>query len=361
MLADVYFFFRIRRPQKSSRKRRTRTLMKLRVGIIGLGESWEKGYRPALRTLSDRFEVKALCAEVSHLAQQAAREFGARSVDGFRALCQLDDIEAVLILSPEWYGSLPIYAASEAGKAIYCSSAFDISPVEADKLRRCVDESGVAFMAEFPHRLSPATIRLKELIATRLGRPRLLFCHRRSLSKGKGTRTQAGHNDGFSQELTMLVDWCSYVVGTPATSVFGVRHFESHDEVEDYHVMNLDFSPLGQLGQGATAQISCGRYMPLHWPEAIHFRPPAALQVACERGVAFIDLPATLTWFDAAGRHLESLEAERPVGEMMLLQFHRAVTSLLRKSGDLESAHRSLQIVEAAQRSAIEGRRIFWE
>ena len=74
--------------------------MKIPVGIIGLGESWEKGHRPALRALSDRFEVRAVCAEVAHLAQQAAREFQAAEVDGFRALCQRDDIEAVLLFSP---------------------------------------------------------------------------------------------------------------------------------------------------------------------------------------------------------------------------------------------------------------------
>ena len=38
--------------------------------------------------------------------------------------------------------------------------------------------------------------------------------------------------------------------------------------------------------------------------EAISFRPPAELQVVCERGVAFLDLPSTLIWFDCAGRHM---------------------------------------------------------
>ncbi len=76
--------------------------------------------------------------------------------------------------------------------------------------------------------------------------------------------------------------------------------------------------------------------MPAAWHEAVSYRPPAALQVSCENGVAFIDLPSTLIWFDAAGRHMESLESERPVGEQLLTIFHRAVTSLVRKIGDLE-------------------------
>ena len=57
---------------------------------------------------------------------QAAREFGAVHVDGFRALVARGDIEAVLIFSPQWFGPLPILASSEAGKAVYCASRLDL-------------------------------------------------------------------------------------------------------------------------------------------------------------------------------------------------------------------------------------------
>lgn len=333
--------------------------MKLRVGIIGLGEVWERSHRPALRSLSDRFEVRAVCAEVAHLAQQAARDFHAEEVSGFRALCQRNDVEAVLLFSPEWYGPLPIYAACEAGKAIYCASAFDLKPEQADDVRQRVESAGVAFMAEFPRRLAPATVRLKELIATRLGKPRLLFCHRRaSVERTKNQRRRVGECPATVREMMELVDWCRYVVGQEATSVFGIRHFDESGTSEDYQMMNLDFSEEGKRGIGPTAQISSGHYMPAHWPEAASFRPPAALQVACERGIAFVDLPSTLTWFDEAGRHMESLESERPVGEALLLQFHRAVTSLVLRTVDLEDTYRALRIVQAAEQSAEQGRRI---
>ena len=55
---------------------------------------------------------------------------------------------------------------------------------------------------------------------------------------------------------------------------------------------------------------------------------------------------------------MESLESERPVGEQLLSQFHRAVTSLVRKSGDLEDAYRAVQITLEAKRSFQEGGRI---
>ena len=41
----------------------------------------------------------------------------------------------------------------------------------------------------------------------------------------------------------------------------------------------------------------------------LSFRPPADLQIACEHGIAVVDLPSTLIWFETAGRHMESLES----------------------------------------------------
>lgn len=332
--------------------------MKLRVGIAGLGEAWESRHRPALRALSDRFEVRAVCAEVAQKAEMAAQEFQAVPVDGFRALAFRDDLDAILMLSPDWYGPLPIFAACDAGKAIYCSFALDLAPEKAKELKLRVEESGVAFMAELPRRLSPATIRLKELMATRLGRPQLLFCHERARERPPNGRRHGRRCPWGMRELMESVDWCRYVVGEEPTSVMGVRHASQRGATEDdYQMMSLDFSPPGQLGVGPVAQVSWGNYMHDDWPEAIHFRPPASLQVCCERGVAFIDLPATLIWFDEAGQHRESLERERPVGEQLLTQFHRAVTSLVRKTADLEDAYRALQIVLAARASWSEGRR----
>ena len=67
--------------------------MKLRVGLVGLGPFWESRHRPALRALSDRFEVRAICCQVARHGQQAAKEFGAACVDGYQSLAQRQDID----------------------------------------------------------------------------------------------------------------------------------------------------------------------------------------------------------------------------------------------------------------------------
>jgi predicted dehydrogenase len=334
--------------------------MRLRVGLIGLGEVWQARHAPALRALADRFEVRAICDQVRHRAELAATEFHAEPVDGYHALVQREDIDAVLVLSPHWFGALPILAACESGKAVYCAVGLDLDATEALQIKNRVEESGIAFVAEFPRRQAPATIRLKELIATQLGETSLLFCHQRFADDMQ----VAGLNNANPKHATFRhllgqVDWCRYVVDREPTSVIGVIHASSDGEDgEDYQMMSLNFSPAGQPEKGPIAQISCGRYIPSNWQEAISYRPLATLQASCSKGIAFVDLPAALVWFDEAGRHQESLESERPVGEQLLTHFFRSVTSLVRRTCDLEDAYRAIQVVQAARQSHEEGRRV---
>lgn len=334
--------------------------MRLRVGLVGLGDVWQVRYATALRALADRFEVRAVCDQVRHRAEQAAAEFHAEAVDGYHALARREDIDAVLVLSPQWYGALPILAACESGKAVYCAAGLDLEADQAQQIKQRVEEAGVAFVAEFPRRHAPATIRLRELIASQLGAPRLLFCHQRSVADLPANHL-AGHNPPHPAFRYMIeqIDWCRYVANQEPTAVTGVVHVTGDtSEAEDYQMMSLDFSPRGKPGTGTIAQISCGRYVPPGWQEAITYRPLAALQVSCVRGIAFVDLPATLVWFDESGRHQESLESERPVGELLLTNFYRSVTSLVRKTCDLEDAYHAICVLQAARRSHKEGRRI---
>lgn len=334
--------------------------MKLRVGLVGLGEAWETRYAPALRALADRYEVRAICDPIGHRAAQAARPFGAVVVDGYHALATHEDVDAVMVFSPGWFGALPLLAACDARKAVYCGSELDLQLAETRMIRRRAEERGVTFMAEFVRRHAPATLRLKELIATELGPPQLLFSHQRlgarSRPSGCSDTTSAG---AVRRELTELVDWCCYVVGRWPRFVSGAAHRRSGDHPEeDYRMLSLDFSEREHPGTGPIAQISCGRYIPARWHEAVTYRPLAELQVSCQRGIAFIDLPSTLVWFDEAGRHQESLESERPVGEQILTQFHLAVTNPSCNGPNPDDVYNALLTVQEAARSSREGHRI---
>ncbi|HOM17527.1 MAG TPA: Gfo/Idh/MocA family oxidoreductase [Thermoguttaceae bacterium] len=338
--------------------RTQRAERRIRVGLVGLGPAWEQRRRPAIQALADRFEVRAVCEQVRHRAEQAAAQLGAEVVDGFRSLIAREDVEAVLLLAAQWYGPLPILAACEMGKAVYCGAGLELELEQARIIKQRVQQAGIPLMVELPRRHAPATLRLKELMATRLGGPRLLFCYLRApWSEHPGS--EGFHCGSTGDDLVELVDWCCYLVGQEPTYVTGLTHFGfSADEEADYTMISLDFSPPDQAGVGPLAQISCGRYIPSGWEEAITYRPLAALQIACQQGIAFVDLPSRVVWFDEAGRHLESLETERPVGERLLHQFYRLLTTPGCKSSDLDDAYRAMYIVHQARRSHHLGRRI---
>jgi predicted dehydrogenase len=327
--------------------------MKLRVGVVGIGSAWESRHLPALRALSDRFEVAAFCDPVRHRAEQAARQFNAEVHDGFRRLTRRKDIDGILFLSASFYGPTPIYAACDESKAVFCAAAIELDDAGATKMRKRVEESGIAFMAEFPCRLSPATLRLKELLATKLGAPRLLFCNRRRTSVAKKER-----RDPCSRDLVELVDWCRYVIDAEPTSLLADGHRCADGSQLDYSSVSLDFSAAGEAGTGPLANIRCGYYVPESLHESVAYRRPADLKVVCERGIAFVDLPNTVAWFDEAGQHLETLDHERPVGELLLLHFHRAVESLVLKSSSLADAYRAISIANLAKQSFRTGQRV---
>jgi len=354
--------------------------MKLRVGVVGVGPAWESRHLPALRALSDRFEVRAVCDPVQHRAKQVAQQFNASVHDGFRLLSSREDIDSILQLSARFYGTTPIYAACDQGKAVYCAAAIDMDDAESTALHQRVKESGIAFMAEFPCRLSPATLRLKELIATKLGEPRLLFCNRRKISP-----PNREGSDRCMHDLVELIDWCRFVIKPEPSSVFATAHqvpshlhkspsqnplggpqrpekFEGPSGFgmcsKDYLSVTLDCSPEGETGTGPLAVIGCGDYVPKSLEESLAYRRPADLKVVCERGIAFVDLPHTVAWFDEAGQHLETLDHERPVGELLLLHFHRAVESLILKSSNLKDAYRAIVIANQAKLSCQSGKRL---
>ena len=60
-------------------------------------------------------------------------------------------------------------------KPIYCALPLSGEPRELESIAQLITESGVPFVPEFARRFYPATLRLRELLATTLGPPRLIL------------------------------------------------------------------------------------------------------------------------------------------------------------------------------------------
>jgi predicted dehydrogenase len=302
--------------------------VRLRVGVIGLGRLWESRHKPSLARLEDRFRVTAVYDSVYRRAELEAAQIGCAVCEGLAALVERPDVDVIYLLSRQWFGLHPIGLACAAGKAVYCALPLADDLVELEALAKQVEQSGIVFMPEFARRCYPATLRLKELLATQLGPPRLVVGHSRLYGFDRyavpGPTTQIVPAPLLIDPGSYLLDWCCFVFQALPEDLHGARccvisapqHADQEPDFESF---------VATFAGGATAQISCGRYHRGPWGEASRFLPPPGFQVFAERGAAWLEMPEKIQWSSATGTKEERLALEPTVGDVLNDQFHRLV------------------------------------
>ena len=131
----------------------------IRLGVIGLGRVWDSRHRPALGRLRDRFEVTALCDEVTRRAEIEAKHLDCRAMTGLIALVNSPDVDAIAWLAPQWFGTHPISLARRAGKPIYCGVPLPDDPTPLDQIAATLTigqgEARIFWPAEILYPTSP--------------------------------------------------------------------------------------------------------------------------------------------------------------------------------------------------------------
>ncbi len=143
--------------------------MRLRVGVIGLGRRWRR-YRPILARLRDHIEVRTVCDQVARRAEIEARRLRCTASAGPVELLERGDVEAALLLDPQWFGLWPLEHACRAKKPVFCALSPDSDDAHADALHQQIQESGLPVFLALGPVLAPATMHLRELLTHRLGR-----------------------------------------------------------------------------------------------------------------------------------------------------------------------------------------------
>ena len=144
------------------------TNSKIRVGIIGANPN--RGFAsiahiPALKTLRD-FEITAVCTTRQDSADAAARHFGVPlAFSDAEKLAQHPDVDLVTVSVkvPDHY--LPVMAALEAGKHVYCEWPLGRSTGEAVQMLDAAERKGVRHAVGLQGQMSPAINYAKDLIA----------------------------------------------------------------------------------------------------------------------------------------------------------------------------------------------------
>lgn len=318
--------------------------VRLQVGVIGLGRLWETRHKPSLARMQDHFRVTAVYDQVFRRAEIEAEQLGCAACEGLTALIERPDVDVVYLLTPQWFGLHPAYLACKAGKAVYCGLPLAGDLAELERLGQRVEESGIPFMPEFARRCYPATLRLRELLATSLGPPRLILGHSRLFGFDRyavpGPTTQLSPAPLLVDPGSYLLDWCAFIMQAQPVSICGTRSRVLAPQGDESS--EPDFASfVVRFASGATAQVGFGHYHRARWGEASRFLPASGFQVFAERGAAWLEMPERIQWSDAEGTHEEKLPLEPTVGDVLNDQFHR----LVRKGNSFApTIHDALQV-----------------
>src|ERR1700756_1294319 len=141
---------------------------KFRVGIVGANPS--RGFAsiahiPALKALPD-FEISAVCTARQDSAEAAARHYGIPLAFADPAkLAQHPEVDLVTVSVkvPDHY--VPVMAAIEAGKHVYCEWPLARNTDEAARMLAAAERKGVHHAVGLQGQVSPAINYTKDLIA----------------------------------------------------------------------------------------------------------------------------------------------------------------------------------------------------
>src|SRR6266478_4190544 len=141
---------------------------KIRVGIIGANpdRGWAKdAHIPALKSLSDDFEITALSTSRRESADAARKLFGVPvAFDNHQDLVKRSDVDVVAITVKVPHHLELATAALNAGKAVYCEWPLGNGLKEAEALAALAKQKGVLAVAGLQARSAPTVAYVRDLI-----------------------------------------------------------------------------------------------------------------------------------------------------------------------------------------------------
>ena len=317
---------------------------KISIGLVGAGPVWDQRYRQVVTGLSDRIVVAAVFDSVLSRAQHVAAELNAEAVGGLTALFERSSVQGVLILDPAWFGAFPLRLGFRFNKPVFLAESPRCELELLQSLERESQDTGATIMVEFARRHEPATNRLRELMATRLGPARRIEIDvpARSLQGASGTELFTG-----CSQLEPWLDWSGYVAGwSPQQIQVGRFSCESAaDNPRETRTVTVTFGRKGASQQQATAVLRLQ-------PEP---HVPLRRTVDCDHGHAELLGEDRIAWQNGAAAGDEHLGSEKTAAEVTLQQFCRRIAGGLVPVAGLSDVARGLRLAAAVRASEQQG------
>nr|WP_330388602.1 Gfo/Idh/MocA family oxidoreductase [Marvinbryantia formatexigens] len=105
-----------------------------------------------------------------------AEEYGCDLETDLDTLCAREDVDAVIVATPNYQHKEPVLAAARHGKNVFCEKPIALSYADCDEMVRACQEAGVIFMAGHVMNFFRSVHHAKQLINEgKIGK--VLYCH----------------------------------------------------------------------------------------------------------------------------------------------------------------------------------------
>lgn len=336
----------------------------INVGIIGLGSVWES-YRAVLSQMRRPPQVTAVYDCVPARAEPVAKELEAVAVSGLRALARRNDMQAILLLEAGWPGPQTLNLLSRCQKPVFIGSWLPSDLATYEQWYDATERQGITLMPAMWRRFLPATVRLKELIATKIGPPEqiaLALDLFQPMSNGQLTETILGWLDlvwylirreplTSNVRLEVGADALSQtlVVRFPARHPHPVEGASANGNRECVARITLNHANATPEGFELLQQrVSVPPQTAAIGPECWHFEGASVprIELVCERGTATVESRSAMSWQSReSAATSESLVAERSERVVMLDHFCRRAVGGLIPVADYNDIARALKVL----------------
>jgi len=290
----------------------------LPIGVIGAGTEWEAVWRPAFAQVS-RLVVSSFYDPVAVRGERVAEAEDWQQASHIRELLDTPRLRGIVILDAGWCGNWAIEEADRRKIPVLVSTRDSSLESLAPALARATGESLI--QPELRRRYTAATMRVRELTATRLGPVKSLRVELPSAIPPTVS------------QWAEVIDWCRYVVQSAVT------HADYHDQDSSFGV------EFRKLDEGRPMQASIVWTSSQKPPE---FPADFAAELTCRDGVVIVTGNRRVRWMAGDADGEEELSDDRTSAAVQLDLFARRIAGGLVPVASLEDVAVAVDSAKAA-------------
>jgi predicted dehydrogenase len=345
----------------------------LRVALIGCGSVGRRIHAAGLRLCPD-VELALACSR----SQESAQSIGAPEItQDYRDVMARDDIDAVVIATPNNLHREIALAAFEAGKHVLCEKPLALNAEEAREMLDAAEASGKVHMTAFTYEFIPAVRYLKTLVdrgdlgEIRSVRGAYLMALAGHTLGWRSTKAQAGC--GVLGDIgSHLIHLCHWLTGDIARLTAVDRKFREDpaSDVEDWIAFLAEFDS-GAVGTFELSRICPGRgaditeemtievygteggaLMSMAEPRALWLATGDAAKDPANR-LERVEIPESAWKLPGAPRDLNEGDPRWSYRYDQAFQFIQAIREDHSAKPTFKAGYRTQQVLDAALESAV--------